>query len=90
MILQVHKTHLPEVQWQFFAVFFFHTPMCPGFWQLRHLKKHNDMKLQQQHDGNLTLDIQIPGLNPQTSPEKAFQGSKHLLTKYLDDFGCLG
>ncbi len=29
-------------------------------------------------------------LNPQTSPEKAFKGSKHLLTMYLEDFGCLG
>ena len=28
--------------------------------------------------------------NPQTSPEKAFRGSKHLLTRYLGDFGCLG
>ena len=29
-------------------------------------------------------------LNPQTSPEKVFRGSKHLLTRYLEDFGCLG
>ena len=29
-------------------------------------------------------------LNPQTSPEKAFRGTKHLLTRYLEDFGCLG
>ena len=29
-------------------------------------------------------------LNPKTSPEKAFKGSKHLLTRYLEDFGCLG
>ena len=28
-------------------------------------------------------------LKPQTSPEKAFKGSKHLLTRYLEDFGCL-
>ncbi len=41
-----------------------------------------------------TLDIQTPGedrcFNPQTSSEKAFRGSKHLLTRYLEDFGCLG
>ena len=39
-----------------------------------------------------TLDIQIPGsrcLHLETSPEKAFQGSKHLLTRYLEDFWCL-
>ena len=24
------------------------------------------------------------------SPEKAFKGSKHLLTRYLEDFGCVG
>ena len=38
----------------------------------------------------LTLDIQIPCacLNPRTSTEKAFRGSKHLLTRYLGDFGC--
>ena len=29
-------------------------------------------------------------LNPETSLEKAFKGSKHLLTRYLEDFGCLG
>ncbi len=29
-------------------------------------------------------------LNPQTSPEKAFSGSIHLLTRYLGDCGCLG
>ena len=29
-------------------------------------------------------------LNPQISPEKEFRGSKHLLTRYLEDFGCLG
>ena len=29
-------------------------------------------------------------LDPQTRPEKAFGSSKHLLTKYLEDFGRLG
>ena len=29
-------------------------------------------------------------LNPQTPPEKVFRVSKHLLTRYLEDFGCLG
>ena len=29
-------------------------------------------------------------LDPQTPPEKAFRGSKHLLTRYLGDFGRLG
>ena len=29
-------------------------------------------------------------LNLQISLEKAFRGSKHLLTRYLEDFGCLG
>ena len=29
-------------------------------------------------------------MNPQTSPDKAFRGSKHLLTRYLEDFGRLG
>ena len=29
-------------------------------------------------------------LDPQTPPEKAFRGSKHLLTRYLEDFGRLG
>ena len=29
-------------------------------------------------------------LKPQTSPEKAFKGAKHLLIRYLEDFGCLG
>ena len=42
---------------------------------------------------DVSLDIQIRVrrcLNPKTSPEKAFKGSKHLLTRYLEDFGCLG
>ena len=29
-------------------------------------------------------------LDPQTPPEKAFRGSKHPLTRYLEDFGRLG
>ena len=29
-------------------------------------------------------------LDPETPPEKAFGGSKHLLTRYLGDFGRLG
>ena len=29
-------------------------------------------------------------LDPQTPPEKAFRGSKHLLTRHLVDFGRLG
>ena len=29
-------------------------------------------------------------LDPQTPPEKAFRGSKDLLTRYLRDFGRLG
>ena len=29
-------------------------------------------------------------LDPQTPPEKAFRGSKHLLTRYLQDSGRLG
>ena len=29
-------------------------------------------------------------LDPQTPPEKVFRGSKHLLTRYLEDFGRLG
>ena len=29
-------------------------------------------------------------LDSQTSPENAFKASKHLLTRYLEDFGCLG
>ena len=29
-------------------------------------------------------------LNPQTSHENGFRGSKHLLKRYLEDFGCLG
>ena len=29
-------------------------------------------------------------LDPQTPPEKAFRGSKHLVTRYLGDFGRLG
>ena len=29
-------------------------------------------------------------LDPQTPPEKTFRGSKHLLTRYLEDFGRLG
>ena len=29
-------------------------------------------------------------LDPQTPSEKAFRGSKHLLTRYLEDFGRLG
>ena len=29
-------------------------------------------------------------LDPQTPPEKAFSRSKHLLTRYLEDFGRLG
>ena len=28
-------------------------------------------------------------LDPQTPPEKAFRGSKYLLTRYLEDFGSL-
>ena len=43
---------------------------------------------------NVSLDIQTPGedrcLNPQSSPEKAFRGSKYQLTRYSKDFGCLG
>ena len=41
-----------------------------------------------------TLVFQIPCedrcLDPQTAPEKTFRGSKHLFTRYLDDFGRLG
>ena len=29
-------------------------------------------------------------LDPQTRPDKAFGGSKHFLTRYLEDFGRLG
>ena len=29
-------------------------------------------------------------LDPQTAPEKTFGGSKHLFTRYLEDFGRLG
>ena len=32
----------------------------------------------------------VPAGQSQTSPEKAFRGTKHLLTRYLGDFGCLG
>ena len=42
----------------------------------------------------VTLVLQIPCedrcLDPQTPPEKAFRGSKHLLRRYLEDFGRLG
>ena len=42
----------------------------------------------------MTLDIQMPGeevFEPQNiSWGSAFKGSKHLLTRYLEDFGCLG
>ncbi len=37
-----------------------------------------------------TYNIQTRYLNPQTSPEQAFRGSKHLLTRCLEDFGCIG
>ena len=39
-----------------------------------------------QENGSLPVRI----LNPQTSPEKVWGGSKHRLTRYLEDSGCLG
>ena len=48
---------------------------------------------ERQADFYPTLVFQIPCedrcLNPQTPPE-VFRGSKHLLTRYLEEFGCLG
>ena len=43
---------------------------------------------------DISLVFQIPCedrcLDPQTAPEKTFRGSKHLFTRYLEDFGRLG
>ncbi len=50
--------------------------------------------LRKQNSLHYTLGIQSDlvsmCLNPHASPEKAFKGSKHPFTRYLEDFGYLG
>ena len=68
------------------------------FWTLiTHWGRRFQMNQSKTQDPCLKVYLSTPSkylaswcLNPQTPPEKAFRGSKHLLTRYLEDFGRLG